>query len=241
MAKDWDGWQSSAPAWIKSMAEQGDWTRRYVLDAPTQRLCNPRPGEQWLDIGCGEGRFARWLAQQRARVVGLDPVEALIAHAAELGAASYVIGDGERLPFRDECFDGVVSYLSLIDIPDLRKAIDEATRVLRTGGRFVVANLTSFSTTMPHPRQRDADGNITHMAVDGYLDERAEWVEWSDIRVRNWHRPLAAYMQAFLRAGLQLEDFEEPEPDPNAPGASDYRRAPWGMVMAWRKPAAYRT
>lgn len=237
MSNDWDGWASSAQAWIKSMAEQGDWTRRYVLDLPTQAACSPRSGERWLDLGCGEGRFARWLSGQGAKVVGLDPVESMVRHALETGGAGYILGKGEVLPFRDGSFDGVVSYLSMIDIPDFRAAIRECVRILRPEGRLVIANLTSFSTTMPHPRKRDEEGRMQFMAVDGYLDERSEWVEWSDIRVLNWHRPLSAYMKACLDDGLILRAFEEPEPDPDAPGAADYRRAPWGMVMAWQKPA----
>lgn len=218
------------------MAEQGDWTRRHVLDRPTQAACEPQKGERWLDVGCGEGRFCRWLGEGGATVVGLDPVAEMLDHANKVGGATYVLGDGAKLPFRGEAFDGVVSYLSLIDIPDFRAAIREMARVLRPGGRLVVANLTSFATTIPHPRQRDDEGNFLYMRVDRYLEERAEWVEWSDIRVRNWHRPLAAYMQAFLGAGFQLEMFDEPAADPTVPGGEDYNRAPWGLVMVWRKP-----
>jgi len=237
MANDWDGWSTSAGAWIRSMTEQGDWTRRHVLDRPTQAACSPSSGEQWLDLGCGEGRFCRWLAEQGAIVVGLDPVAELLQHATSRGGSKYVLGEGSYLPFRNATFDGVVSYLSLIDIPDFRTAILEAARVLRPGGKFVVANLTSFATTIPHPRRRDEQGNFLFMAVDRYLEERAEWVEWADIRVRNWHRPLAAYMQAFLAAGFTLESFDEPAADPEVPGGGDYNRAPWGLVMVWRKPA----
>lgn len=236
MNHDWDGWSSSAQAWIKSMAEQGDWTRRNVLDLPMQALCAPRHGETWLDLGCGEGRFSRWLGSQGVRAVGLDPVTSLLVHAQELSDDHYVVGNGEVLPFRSNSFDGVVSYLSLIDIPDFRASIAECVRVLKPNGRLIVGNLNSFATTIPHPRVRDEQGRMLFMAVDLYMEERAEWVEWADIRVKNWHRPLSAYMKSFLANGLILEAYDEPEADPEAPGADDYRRAPWGLVMAWRKP-----
>ena len=52
----------------------------------------------------------------------------------------------ERLPFREGAFDIVVSYLSLIDIPDVGAAVPEMARVLKPGGTLLIANLTSFST-----------------------------------------------------------------------------------------------
>lgn len=236
MAGGWDGWSDSADAWIKSVENGGDWTRRNVLDGPMRMLCLPKPGDRWLDLGCGEGRFTRFLAEAGAFAVGLDPIQRMLEHAQRLGGGAFVVGNGEHLPFRDATFDGVAAYLSLIDIPDFRAAIRDVARVLKPGGRFVIANLSAFATSVPNPRIRDAEGNILHMAVDNYLDERAEWVEWSGIRVRNWHRPLASYMSALLDTGLELRHFSEPAADASATGASDYNRAPWGLIMVWERP-----
>lgn len=162
----------------------------------------------------------------------------MVSHAKDAGAGEFVVGNGEHLPFADAAFEGVVAYLSLIDVPDFRAAIREVARVLKPGGQFVIANLTAFATSMPNPRIRDEEGNIRYMAVDNYLSERADWVEWSGVRVRNWHRPLDAYMTALLESGLELRVFEEPPAHPDAPGAADYNRAPWGLVMVWEKPGA---
>lgn len=238
MSEAWDGWEASAPAWIESVSQGGDWTRRHVLDAPMRRHCQPEPGSRWLDVGCGEGRFTRWLAKAGALAIGLDPIALMVSHGQASGSGSFVVGNGEHLPFTDAAFDGVVAFLSLIDIPDFRAAIREVARVLMPGGRFVIANLNAFATSMPNPRIRDDAGNILYMAVDNYLSERADWVEWSGVRVRNWHRPLDSYMTALLDSGLELRVFEEPAADPEAPGAADYNRAPWGLVMVWEKPGA---
>ncbi len=75
-------------------------------------------------------------------------------------------------------------------------------------------------------------------ALDRYLEERVEWITWSGIRIRNWHRPLETYMSLLLAQGLTLKTFAEPAPHGGDPAIVDkYRRAPWLMMMAWEKPA----
>jgi hypothetical protein len=83
-------------------------------------------------------------------------------------------------------------------------------RVLRPRGTLLIANLTSFTTAGPDGGwQPDSDGR-SHFCIDHYLDERAEWVRWRGIRVKNWHRPLCRYMTLLLGAGLTLTHFDEP-------------------------------
>ena len=63
-------------------------------------------------------------------------------------------------------------------------------------------------------------------------------MRFAGIDIRNWHRPLSAYMACFLKNGLLLRAFEEPEPVDAEPAAhAAYVRVPWFTVMAWEKPA----
>lgn len=56
-----DGWDQSADAWVASLGEAGDFSRRHVLDGPmTARVAALGPVRA-LDVGCGEGRFCRIL------------------------------------------------------------------------------------------------------------------------------------------------------------------------------------
>jgi hypothetical protein len=50
----------------------------------------------------------------------------------------------------------------------------------------------------------DSDGHYLHYPVDRYLDEFSGWVEWSDICLEQWHRPLSSYMGELLAHGLTL-------------------------------------
>src|SRR5207302_214127 len=128
-------WQASADAWIADMGEFGDFGRRYVLDPVMLPRALSRSPKKALDVGCGEGRFCRMLKPHGVDVTGIDPTPTLIAaaHARDAGGA-YLEGAAEHLPFCDESFDLVVSYLSLIDIPDIHTAIPEMARVLNPGG-----------------------------------------------------------------------------------------------------------
>lgn len=234
-----DGWKASAKAWIADMGETGDYGRQYVLDAPMIERLRLLKGGRALDVGCGEGRFCRILRAEGFDPVGLDPtVELLEAARAKDPDGLYVEGRAEALNFADASFDLVVSCLSLIDIEPAGQAIAEMVRVLKPGGTLLVANLTSFSTARDGDGwRRNLLGRRTHFGIDRYLEARAEWQSWRGIQIINWHRPLKDYMQWFLGAGLVLTHFDEPAPTGGPPERADsYRRAPWYLIMEWRKP-----
>jgi SAM-dependent methyltransferase len=234
-----DGWDQSAQAWIADMGEHGDFARRFVLDRPMTALATARPRTTALDVGCGEGRFCRVLRDAGIEAVGIDPTEALLERARKLDpGGDYRIGRAEALEFADGEFDLVVSYLSLIDIPDAVAAIIEMSRVLAPGGSLLIANLNAFNTAaMGHGWVKDPDGRRLHYAFDRYLEERAGWLEYRGIRILNRHRPLGRYMGLLLAQGLILRRFDEPEPHGGDPATVDgYRRAPWFVVMEWEKP-----
>ena len=114
-----DGWAESAAAWIVEQGEDGDYGRRFVLDAPMRQRIEGRGFRNALDVGCGEGRFCRILRRAGIRTTGIDPTEALLARARELDpGGDYRLGRAETMDFDAE-FDLAVSYLSLIDMPDL--------------------------------------------------------------------------------------------------------------------------
>jgi SAM-dependent methyltransferase len=127
----------------------------------------------------------------------------------------------------------------LIDIADFRTAIGEMARVLKPGGALLIANLNGFASAgAAQGWVKDADGRSLHFPVDNYLAESPFWFEWAGIRIENWHRPLAAYMEAFLSNGLQLTFFAEPDSVSGEQQHRErFRRVPWFVVMEWQRPA----
>lgn len=102
--------------------------------------------ETVLDLGTGAGHTAMACARHAARVVAIDLVPEMLATAAELAGArdidniEFREGDAAHLPFDDGAFDVVTCRVAAHHFPDVRRAIEEAARVLRPGGRFVVAD-----------------------------------------------------------------------------------------------------
>ena len=234
-----DGWDKSAAAWISAMGDRGDFAREHILDPVMMERATARKFESALDVGCGEGRFCRLLRANHIPVVGIDPTEALLAHARLLDPiGQYQIARAENLPFAAASFDLVVSYLTLIDIPDFRSGLREMVRVLRPGGTLLIANINSFISSCPNEWIKDQDGRNVHYPLDRYTEEFPEWIEWSGIRIVNWHRPFAAYMKELLGHGLRLTFFDEPQPrSGDAEGQALFRRAPWFVVMEWQRLA----
>jgi SAM-dependent methyltransferase len=235
-----DGWNESAQAWIKDMGDQGDYARQFVLDPPMIDRIKQKPYRNALDVGCGEGRFCRILTQIGINTVGIDPTSALLQQARQHHPeGDYRSGRAETLDFPDQSFDLVVSYLTMIDIPDIRQAITEMARVLQPGGTLLIANLTSFTTAGPPAGSEPDEQGDLNVCIDNYLDERAAWVTWRGIRIHNWHRPLSTYMSLLLGQGLQLRHFAEPPPLGGDPAVAErFRRVPYFLIMEWQKPPA---
>jgi SAM-dependent methyltransferase len=99
-----------------------------------------RPGERWLDVGCGDGRTAGvWLAGRGTEYVGVDVSSTAVAQARELGLDARVIDDASQLPFEDDTFAGVIAVEVLEHLFEPQRAVAEFRRVLRPGGVLFVS------------------------------------------------------------------------------------------------------
>jgi len=102
-----------------------------------------------LDASCGNGRTTFFLAQKyHCQVVGIDLSPRMISFCQDrlleerlTDKLSFVLGNGENLPFLDSTFDVVVSECSLTLMSRKEKAASEARRVLRRGGKFVLTDV----------------------------------------------------------------------------------------------------
>ena len=94
-------------------------------------------GRRVLDVGCGTGRFAAWLADEHsARVWGVDREPRMIETAKGRPTnAEFRLADAERLPFRDGWFERVTMQLVLHHL-DRPRALAEVRRVLADDGRY---------------------------------------------------------------------------------------------------------
>jgi SAM-dependent methyltransferase len=177
-------------------------------------LLGPTENRDILEIGCGSAPCARWLAQQGARVVGLDVSAGMLRYATAANIATaidvpLVRANAERLPFADASFDVACSAFGAVPfVADLDAVFREVARVVRPGGRWV------FAVTHPmrwiFPDDPGPDGlrvaqsyfdRTPYVEVDG--TGRATYVEH--------HRTMGDYVRALTRAGLTMVDLIEPE------------------------------
>jgi len=108
-----------------------------------------RKGESVLDIGCGGGvdaLVAGTLTGPSGRVLGIDMSSEMVTRArrnlsmTRLTNVSFQEASGESLPFPDQDFDVVISSGVFNLIPDKRKALREVFRVMKPGGRLLMAD-----------------------------------------------------------------------------------------------------
>ena len=101
-------------------------------------LLAARPGELVLDLACGPGNLTAEVLAAGARVLGADIADGMVRVAArQVPGARFARMDMERLGLRDGAFDAVVCGHGYQFVSDLGRALAEAYRVLRPGGRLV--------------------------------------------------------------------------------------------------------
>ena len=165
-------------------------------------------GQRILDAGCGSGWYAEQLLARGAIVTGIDASAAMVDYAAKRlaqnPAASNVrleVADlGDRLPFDDNVFDGVVSPLVLHYLKDFRPALKEMRRVLVAGGWL------QFSTH--HPAADARLFKTKNYFVVEHVVDHWDWVG----RVEFFRRSLEEIVNSTIESGFVIDKIVEPVP-----------------------------
>ena len=113
-----------------------------VHDAQSQLS---RPGQCWLDLGCGTGRLAQYLADGGSQVIGVDADRDMLRFARKkakgrtpAGCVMFVGATTGNLPIAGDSVDGVVTTSLMGCLSTPRDSFLEIYRTLRTGGYAVV-------------------------------------------------------------------------------------------------------
>jgi ubiquinone/menaquinone biosynthesis C-methylase UbiE len=108
----------------------------------------PTAGERILDVGCGTGKLAALIASAAgSRVDGVDAAPGMVAQAVENHGGrrlAFAVASAEALPYPDGLFDAAVTAISAHHWEDAAKGFAELARVVRIGGRVVVADVGSL-------------------------------------------------------------------------------------------------
>lgn len=197
--------------------------REYPI--PQLRMPNGE-GASFLEIGCSWGRWSIAAARAGYRPIGIDPslkgVRAAQRVAHQLGIeAIFLVADGRFLPFREGSFDQVFSYsvLQHLSVPDVRKTLEEVSRVLCPGGRCTVQMANAYGArSLQHQARRGfrqatqfevrywtprelrntfaAAIGSSRLFVDGFFSLNAQI---SDVRLLPMHYQAVVYASEGLR------------------------------------------
>jgi ubiquinone/menaquinone biosynthesis C-methylase UbiE len=123
-----------------------------------------RPGYRVLDVGCGPGRLACLFAERVAPTGVVDGIDASVemikrarSQARKRGVAvTFQVAFAQDLPFPDGTFDAVGCTLALHHVAqdDQRTAVEEMYRVLKPGGRLLIAEFHKGPGRRRHPGPR---------------------------------------------------------------------------------------
>ena len=134
------------------------------------------PEGRLLELGVGTGRIALPLHRRGRRIVGVDLSVPMLdryrAKAAALGLPPPPVlrADATRLPFRDACVDAVLEVHVLHLVPDWRRALAEARRMLRPGGMVLVGRGGRDHGDGPRDRVRRRFEQLAAEAGGGHHD-----------------------------------------------------------------------
>jgi ubiquinone/menaquinone biosynthesis C-methylase UbiE len=110
---------------------------------------DPKTTEDALDVACGPGLLAKAFAPRLRSFTGVDLTPAMVERAgktvkeAGIANATFRSGDALALPFESGRFDVVLTRLAIHHIPDAAGALRESARVLKTGGRLGLFDMTT--------------------------------------------------------------------------------------------------
>ena len=88
-----------------------------------------------LDVGCGIGSIEQRLTE--FNITGIESSEEMLQEARKRSDKDFIQGNAEDLPFEENSFDGTLYLTSLEFLSDYKKALEEASRVLKDKGKFL--------------------------------------------------------------------------------------------------------
>jgi len=252
-------WNENAKNWTK-LARMGYDRCRDLINAPAFFKMLPDISNlKGLDIGCGEGYNTRIAAKKGAKMTAIDISKVFIMYAIEseqeepLGI-KYEVASGTELPYPDNYFNFAMATMSLMDMAENEKAIQEAFRVIKSGGFF------QFSITHPIVSNsdwkwiRNEEGKKIGFVIEDYFKklngELEEWIfgaapkeiteKMRMFKIPRFSRPLSEWLNLLIEKGFILERFCEPYVEDEIlkehPEEYDSRIIPYFLIIRCRKP-----
>jgi ubiquinone/menaquinone biosynthesis C-methylase UbiE len=214
--KYWDlGWRARFEgdhAFLAALKSPSDWSRYLekestvlathghvlTVEADRQAVQN----KVLIDIGCGSGMSGAMFGYRGAHYIGIDhsgyAASCALRHIRGVGADGFTLqGNAEALPIRDNSVDVVYSNGVLHHTPNFLTAMDEAYRVLKPGGKAIIALYATYSTQFGITRMVGVlRGNLSVRAIQRWMGAASEGAWRTGNRLNPW-------TQTFSKAQLR--------------------------------------
>ena len=211
-------WSAVAPWYHDLVGERGHYYHQHVIWPALARRLQVKPGDHVLELGCGQGVYARTLPSG-VHYLGIDLSRALVQAAARQDrdqAHSYQVGDATHdLALAPQTYDHALSILALQNMVAADQAIAQMARAVKRGGDLsLVLNHPAFRIPRQSSWGEDVATKVTYRRVDRYLSpleipvnahpgDKTSPVTWS------YHQPLSYYIDALAAHGCYLVHLDE--------------------------------
>jgi ubiquinone/menaquinone biosynthesis C-methylase UbiE len=232
------GWGGVAQWYHETVEDRASYQKDLIMPN-LMRLMEIQKGQTVLDLGCGEGVFARRFAQAGAKVIAVDIAPELISIGEKKSAGAnieYRVASAHEIQFINSgSIDKIAIVLALQNIEPAAQVLFECERILKPGGKlFIVLNHPAFripkfsdwewsadpeqSNGRQGPASNGAGGLIQYRRVWRYLSEARERIEMTPGAAAkgagsestiSFHRPMQFFVKAIGKAGLALVNMEE--------------------------------
>jgi ubiquinone/menaquinone biosynthesis C-methylase UbiE len=219
-------WDQNAEHWDSRMGE-GNAFQRVLIGPACERLLNLKEGQTVLELACGNGVFARRMAQLGAHVVATD-VSARLLELAKARSTEYrdrieyhqvdATKEEQILAFGKQRFDAAVCNMGIMDIPEIDPLMRAVRQALKPQGRFVFAIMHPCfnSSSVMGMEMLDQDQEPVaqyYVKIAKYLHMtpfKGTGMSGQPLLQYYFHRPLHVLFSSAFRAGFVIDGLEEP-------------------------------
>lgn len=226
-------------AWYNDVVEKESSYQRELILPNLLRLINIKKGQLILDIGCGQGFFAREFYKAGAKVIAVDISEELINIAKKRSPSfiTYYVSAVESMPFlANSSVDKITIILAIQNIENVNDVFKECNRLLRPKGKiYLVLNHPVFRIPKVSYWGWDEKRKIQYRRIDNYLSESRAKIQMRpgsnpDKFTWSFHRPLQFYSKILSKNNFCIYRIEEwnshkkSEPGPKAEAENKARK-----------------
>lgn len=248
-------WDEQADIWDSRMGDQGNDFHLELVRPSVDELLFPTDGEVILDVGCGNGIYARHLARLGILVTAIDVSQVMIDMAKRRTRENEeqikykvmdVTSEEQLAALKGKTYDAVVCNMALMDLAQLRPLAQTIPRILKSEGRFVFSvlhpcfnNVAGTSRVVEESYGEQGRQQIHTIKVSSYITPVAgvgRGICGRDTQ-HYYHRPLSALLSILFDAGLVMDGIAEPVFEPREErelGQSKFREIPWAFVARMR-------